>query len=131
MAQNQRPPLAVPIILITVGALFLYANYRPSFDPWHVLKTYWPLILIFVGLGKMVDSMRQRENPNAPRSSIGLTLGMLGVILVVVVLLLRFAERSPKGNGVLPHLRRNGLYRMNRVRSVLLHHDHRSEPHTV
>ena len=88
MAQNQRPPLAVPIILIVVGALFLYANYRPSFDPWHVLKTYWPLILIFVGLGKMVDSMRQRENPNGPRSSIGLTIGMLGVILVVVVLLL-------------------------------------------
>lgn len=89
MAHNKRPPLAVPIILILVGALFLYANYRPAFDPWQILKTYWPLILIFIGLGKMLDSMRQRENPNAPRgSSVGLTIGMLGFILVVVVLIL-------------------------------------------
>src|SRR5215469_3662037 len=87
MAQNHRPPLAVPIILIVVGALFLYANYQPSFDAWQVLKTYWPLILVFIGLGKMVDSMRQRQNPN-DRSSVALTVGMLGVMLVVVVLLL-------------------------------------------
>jgi hypothetical protein len=75
--------------LIVVGALFLYANYRPAFDPWQMLRTYWPLILIFIGLGKMFDSMRQREGPNAPRGlSAGLTIGMLGFILVLVVLLL-------------------------------------------
>lgn len=88
MPQNKRPPLAVPIILIVVGALFLYANYRPSFDPWQVLKTYWPLILVFVGLGKMVDSLRQRENPNGPRSAVAPTIGLLGLILVALVLLL-------------------------------------------
>ena len=68
--QNQRPPLAVPIILIAIGAIFLYANYRPGFDPWLILKTYWPLILIFVGLGKMIDSMRARQNPGAPAGSL-------------------------------------------------------------
>lgn len=88
MARNQRPPLVFPIILIVIGALFLYANYQPSFDPWQILKTYWPLILIFIGLGKMVDAMRQRENPNGPRSFVGLTIGLLSLILVVVVLLL-------------------------------------------
>jgi len=87
MAHNQRPHLVVPIVLIAVGALFLYANYRPSFDAWYVIKTYWPLILVFAGLGKMVDSMRQRENPDR-RSSVALTVGLLSVILVVVVLLL-------------------------------------------
>jgi hypothetical protein len=87
MAQQQRPPLVVPMVLIVVGALFLYANYRPSFDAWYIVKTYWPLILVFAGLGKMVDSMRQRENPNH-RSSVPPTVGLLGLILVVVVLLL-------------------------------------------
>lgn len=88
MAQNDRSRLVVPILLIVVGALFLYANYRPAFDPWPILRTYWPLILVFVGLGKMLDSMRQRENPNAPRgSSLGVTIGLLAFVLVLFVLL--------------------------------------------
>ena len=87
MPQNDRPRLAVPIVLIVVGALFLYANYRPAFDPWPVLRTYWPLILIFIGLGKTWDAARRRENPDAPRaSSAGLTVGMLAFVLVLIVL---------------------------------------------
>jgi hypothetical protein len=86
--QAQRPPLAVPIILIAVGAIFLYANYRPGFDPWLILKTYWPLILIFIGLGKMIDSMRARQNPGAPAgSSIGATVAVVAFICVLAVLL--------------------------------------------
>jgi hypothetical protein len=88
MARNERPPLAVPIILIVIGALFLYANYRPAFDPWAILRTYWPLILIFVGLGKMWDATRRRQNPDAPPgSSVGLTVGMLALVLVLIALL--------------------------------------------
>ena len=87
-AQTQRPPLAVPIILIVVGLLFLYANYRPGFDPWLILKTYWPLILIFIGLGKMLDSMRARQNPGAPAaSSIGVTVAVVAFIGVLAILL--------------------------------------------
>ena len=52
--RHERPPLVFPIVLIVVGALFLYANYRPNFDAWYVLRTYWPLILIFVGLEALV-----------------------------------------------------------------------------
>jgi uncharacterized protein DUF2154/cell wall-active antibiotic response 4TMS protein YvqF len=88
MAQSERFRLVVPVVLIVVGALFLYANYRPAFDPWPILWTYWPLILIFIGLGKMWDSAHQRENPGAPRgSSVGLTGGMLAFVLVLIVLL--------------------------------------------
>ena len=91
MAQDRasRPSsLVFPILLITVGALFLYANWRPSFDPWPVLTTYWPLILIFLGLGKIWDVSRRRQNPDAaPGSSVGVTIGVLAFVLVVVVLL--------------------------------------------
>lgn len=88
MAQERKAPLVIPILLIVVGALFLYANYRPAFDPWPILRTYWPLILIFIGLGKMWDSTRQSQNPGAPRgSSTGLTVGTMAFVLVLVVLL--------------------------------------------
>jgi hypothetical protein len=91
MAQDRAPrhsSLVFPILLITIGALFLYANWRPSFDPWPVLTTYWPLILIFLGLGKIWDVSRRRQNPDtAPGSSVGVTIGVLAFILVLVVLL--------------------------------------------
>src|ERR1700761_7764853 len=56
--ERERAPLVFPIILIIVGALFLFAKYHPGFEPWYVIKTYWPLILIFVGLAKIFDSTR-------------------------------------------------------------------------
>ena len=91
MAQDRAPRHSspvFPILLITIGALFLYANWRPSFDPWPVLTTYWPLILIFLGLGKIWDVSRRRQNPDAaPGSSVGVTIGVLAFILVLVVLL--------------------------------------------
>jgi N-terminal domain of toast_rack, DUF2154/Domain of unknown function (DUF5668) len=94
MAPNRRPPLIFPIILIVVGAIFLYANYRPAFDPWLILRTYWPLILIFIGLGKIWDStqrqrLQQANNPNAPATpvySVGSTIVILGVVLVLLAL---------------------------------------------
>src|SRR5437763_13946640 len=88
MARNERPPLVFPILLIAVGAIFLYANYRPAFDPWPILRTYWPLILIFIGLGKMWDTTRQRQNPagSRPNFSVGSTLGVLAFVLVLIAL---------------------------------------------
>ena len=90
-SQSPRPrprSLVFPILLIALGALFLYANWRPAFDPWPILSTYWPLILIFFGLGKMWDATRQRNNPGAARSgfSAGGTVGILAFILVLAVL---------------------------------------------
>jgi hypothetical protein len=85
---RERPPLVFPIVLIVVGALFLYANYRPAFDPWYVLKTYWPLILIFVGLAKILDSARaRRPGASGDSWSVGATVGIVAFVLVMIVLL--------------------------------------------
>ena len=92
MPQNDPPrarrtSLVLPIVLIALGALFLYANWRPAFDPWPILATYWPLILIFIGLGKMWDAARQR-NGDAGRGgfSVGTTVGVVAFILVLMAL---------------------------------------------
>jgi N-terminal domain of toast_rack, DUF2154/Domain of unknown function (DUF5668) len=84
----RRPSLVFPVVLIAVGALFLYANWRPAFDPWRILGTYWPLILIFVGLGKMWDSARERNNPQGARGGVprGSTVGVLAFIAVLFLL---------------------------------------------
>jgi len=85
----RRTSLVLPIVLITIGGMFLYANWRPAFDPWPILRTYWPLILIFVGLGKMWDVTRARQNPDGTARSgvsLGATFGALAFVLVLVVL---------------------------------------------
>src|SRR5258708_32377707 len=86
--QPRRVSLVVPIILITVGALFLLHNWRPAFDPGPILWTYWPLILIFVGIGKIWDSSYRSRNPNAvPAVSIGSSVGAVAFRSVLVPLL--------------------------------------------
>ena len=87
---QRRTSLVLPIVLITVGAMFLYANWRPAFDPWPILRTYWPLILVFVGLGKMWEATRAKQNPDGTARSggvsLGATFGALAFVLVLVVL---------------------------------------------
>jgi hypothetical protein len=91
MAQDGNPrrvSLVFPIVLITVGTLFLIHNWRPAFDPWPIFATYWPLILIFVGLGKVWDNAQRSRNPNAARGvSIGTTIGILAFVVVLAGLL--------------------------------------------
>ena len=84
----RRVSLVLPIILITVGVLFLVRNWRPGFEPWAIVLHYWPLILVFVGLGMMYDNFQRTRNPNAPPGiSVGTTVGILAFVVVLVVLL--------------------------------------------
>src|SRR5712664_1442689 len=106
---SRRTSLVMPIVLITVGAMFLYANWRPAFDPWPILRTYWPLILVFVGLGKMWDATRRQQNPDgSPRTgaSLGPTFGALAFVLVLVILFWhgRAFTRNRRFDGNLQHL---------------------------
>lgn len=84
----RRVSLVLPIILITFGVLFLLHNWRPAFDPWSILRDYWPLILVFVGLGMVYDNFQRSRNPNAPPGvSVGSTIGVLAFVAVLVLLL--------------------------------------------
>lgn len=86
---RERPPLVFPIVLIVVGVLFLVAKYSPGFDPWYVLRTYWPLILIFLGLAKIFDSARASRAgiSNSGAWSAAATIGSIAFIVVLIVLL--------------------------------------------
>jgi hypothetical protein len=89
-AQQRKTSLVVPILLITLGALFLFKNWHPGFEPYQVLKTYWPLILILVGLGKVWDSTRNRGSAEGQTSTgiaLGSTLGVVAFVFVIVILL--------------------------------------------
>ena len=91
MPQDSNPrrvSLVLPIILITAGVLFLVRNWRPGFEPWAIVLDYWPLILVFVGLGMIYDNFHRNRNPTAsPGISVGSTVGILAFVVVLVLLL--------------------------------------------
>jgi hypothetical protein len=95
--QQRRNSLVVPILLITLGALFLFRNWHPGFEIGHVLRTYWPLLLIAVGLGKIWDSSRSRASGQTSSGvALGSTIGVVAAVLIIVVLLGQYQKSHRK-----------------------------------
>jgi hypothetical protein len=53
--RNRGSSLVGAFLLVALGLLFLYSNFRRGLDPWPLLSRYWPLLLVFLGLGKLWD----------------------------------------------------------------------------
>lgn len=86
---RRRRSITGALILITLGLVFLYANLRPEFDPWFVLSRYWPLLLIFWGIGRIVDYFvfeRVDAQGNVVRS--GHSGEVFGILILVILVLL-------------------------------------------
>ncbi len=95
MAETEKPrriSLVGPIILIALGGLLLLLNFHPEIDPWPILARYWPLILIFIGLGKLWDSYWVRQHPEAVGGR-----WLSGSAIALLVLLLFFVAAARHG----------------------------------
>ena len=68
MPGTRRSSLVGAVLLVALGLLFLYSNFRPGLDPWPLLSRYWPLLLISLGLGKVWDQFRPRDSSQAGRA---------------------------------------------------------------
>lgn len=91
----RRGSIAGALLLIGFGAFFLYANLRPGVDPWPLLSRYWPLLLIFLGLGKLWDHFRVRNRPEAAPGP-----WLSGGEIAILLLLLLFGIGLSRGHGM-------------------------------
>ena len=83
MPGTRRSSLVGAIILVSLGLFFLYSNFRPGLDPWPLLSRYWPVLLIFLGLGKVWDHLRPRDPSQAGTAWLG--GGEIAVIILLVI----------------------------------------------
>lgn len=73
------------LTLIAIGGIFLYHNFNPSIRPWEIIARYWPVLIIFWGLSKLIDYLQSSAHPESvppPRFTAS------EVILLLLILLL-------------------------------------------
>ncbi len=76
---KRRPSLLGGLLWIGVGVLILLRNHRILPDFWTLIAHYWPILLILLGLGKVIDYYRQKEG-------VSLRLGeILGILILVLI----------------------------------------------
>lgn len=83
--RHHRGSIFWALTLIAIGVLFLYHNFNPAIHPWHLMAKYWPVLVIFWGISKLIDYYHARRHPEtAPRS---LFSGGEAVLLIVILII--------------------------------------------
>ncbi|HUY14184.1 MAG TPA: DUF4097 family beta strand repeat-containing protein [Terriglobia bacterium] len=72
------------LTLIGVGFIFLYQNFNPAIRPWTLLAKYWPILIIFWGISKLIDYIQASRIPDAP--PISLFSGSEVVLLLLILI---------------------------------------------
>jgi hypothetical protein len=78
-AFKRRPSLLGALLWIGLGTLFLLRNFGIGPDFWSMAARYWPILLILLGLGKVIDYYRHKEGVSL---RIGEVVGIFILLLV-------------------------------------------------
>ncbi len=79
MSRKRRPSLLGSLLWIGMGVLFLLRNFGIGPDFWSMAARYWPILLILLGLGKVIDYYRHKE---------GISFRVGEVIEILILLLI-------------------------------------------
>ena len=83
------------LALIAVGAIFLWQNFNPAIHPWQIIAKFWPLLIIFWGLSKLIDYLQAQAHPEttAPPLFSGSEVVLLILILALGTLVSKIVLR--------------------------------------
>jgi len=78
MSHRRRPSLLGALLWIGFGVLFLLNNFG-RIHVWVLFKSYWPVLLILLGLGKVIDYLLKKD-------ALSVRFGELfGIFLLVLI----------------------------------------------
>jgi hypothetical protein len=92
--RHHAPSITGALVVIAVGVALLLANIYPGLNFGAIFWRYWPVLLILIGLGKIIEAFRYSGapgDPNPPRQS-----AMPFVVLAAVALLIVAMVREGK-----------------------------------
>lgn len=79
MSHRRRPSLLGALLWTGLGALFLLRNFGIGPDFWSLAGRYWPVLLILLGLGKILDYFLKKD---AVSIRIGEIFGIIVLLLI-------------------------------------------------
>ncbi|MGH9431449.1 MAG: DUF4097 family beta strand repeat-containing protein [Terriglobia bacterium] len=82
-ASYRRGSIFWALTLIGVGFIFLYQNFNPAVHPWTLLARYWPILIIFWGISKLIDYIQASRDPQS--APISLFSGSEVVLLLLIL----------------------------------------------
>ncbi len=89
---RQRSSIFSGLLLILLGTLFLIERFDPQLGIGHLLRTYWPVLLILWGLAKLIDHLAAtRSGEVAPPILTGSEAALI-ILLVLVLAAMSGAE---------------------------------------
>jgi DUF4097 and DUF4098 domain-containing protein YvlB len=77
------------LLLIVIGGVFLIHHFHPEYGIGHVIRVYWPVLLILWGVAKLIDHMSASRGGGI-RPAI-LSGGEAALLFLVVIVLAGFA----------------------------------------
>ena len=63
---RRRRSIFSGLLLVVIGALFLWHNFQGGFEIWRVIERWWPVVLILWGLAKLYDYWAAKQSGEAP-----------------------------------------------------------------
>ena len=94
------------LTLIAVGAIFLWQNFDSSIHPWQVIAKFWPILIIFWGLSKLVDYIQALAHPQTVPPPLFTASEVVLLVLILVMgtliskIVLRPWQQWPASMGV-------------------------------
>jgi DUF4097 and DUF4098 domain-containing protein YvlB len=86
---NDRSTAFRGLLLILLGALFLLQRFDPSLGIGHLVRVYWPVLLIVWGVAKLIDHLSARRD-GSPRPTM-LSGGEAALLILVILVLASFS----------------------------------------
>jgi DUF4097 and DUF4098 domain-containing protein YvlB len=80
-----RSSLFAGLLLILLGVIFFLDRIYPGFEIGHLVRLYWPLLLILWGVAKLLDRLSERDAGHRRPSLLSGGEAVLLVLLVIVV----------------------------------------------
>jgi len=79
MSHKRRPSLLGGLLWTGMGLVFLLRNFGIAPDFWFFAGRYWPILLILIGLGKVIDYYRQKQGVSLRAGEV---IGILFLLLI-------------------------------------------------
>jgi hypothetical protein len=126
------------LTLIGVGVIFLWQNFNPSIHPWQVIAKFWPILIIFWGLSKLVDYIRAQAHPETVPPPLFTASEVVLLVLILIMgtliskIVLRPWQQWPASMGVdMDNEGFAGLFMNSHTYTQTFSHEVHPQPHIL